>query len=145
MRYNNEFISVFGNKTDIITDIFYKGPNNTTNFFGYGVNTVYDKTKPKKFRYYRVRYDLGDISLQLRHRFSDKVMISFGPSYQFYSFDSTDKYNKVRNIVNDPIPGYSKTFYISDRLIWRYFSLTIDTRNSQALPDRGVNRGNHTS
>lgn len=51
LRYNNEFISVFGNKTDIITDIFYKGPNNTTNFFGYGVNTVYDKTKPKKFRY----------------------------------------------------------------------------------------------
>ncbi|MBK7562153.1 MAG: hypothetical protein IPI68_11760 [Chitinophagaceae bacterium] len=140
LRYNNEFISVFGNKTDIITDIFYKGPNNTTNFFGYGVNTVYDKTKPKKFRYYRVRYDLGDISLQLRHRFSDKVMISFGPSYQFYSFDSTDKYNKVRNIVNDPIPGYSKTFlYKRQAYFGGIFSLTIDTRNSQALPDRGVN------
>ena len=140
-RYNNEFISVIGNKTDITTDIEYKGPNNTSNFFGYGVTTPYDKTKTGKFKYYRVRYDLGDISLQLRHRFSEKVSISFGPSYQFYSFDSTDKFNRVKNIVvNNSIPGYNKTYlYKRQGYFGGIFSLNIDTRNNLALPDRGVN------
>ena len=139
-RYNNEFISVFGNKTDLITDIFYKGPNNTSNFFGYGVTTPYNKANVGKFKYYRVRYDLGDISLQLRHRFSEKVMLSFGPSYQFYSFDSTDKFNKARNIVLNSIPGYSKTFlYKKQAYFGGIFSLIVDSRNTKALPDRGVN------
>ncbi len=140
-RYNNEFIGVIGNKTDIITDISYKGPNNTSNFFGYGVTTLYDKTKVGKFRYYRIRYDLGDISLQLRHRFSEKVMLSFGPSYQFYSFDSTDKFNKARNIVlNNSIPGYAKTnLYKKQGYFGGIFSLIVDSRNTKALPDRGVN------
>ena len=85
ISYNNEFIGVFGRNTDITTEFDYKGPNNTSNFFGYGMNSVYDKTKPKKFKYYRIRYDLGDISLQLRHRFSSKVSLSLGPTFQFYS------------------------------------------------------------
>ena len=34
VKYNNEFISALGDKTDLITDIEYKGPNNTSNFFG---------------------------------------------------------------------------------------------------------------
>ena len=72
IRYNNEFIGVIGKKTDLLTDIEYRGPNNTSNFFGYGINSVYDKTKTGRFRFYRIRYDLGDISLQLRHRCSSK-------------------------------------------------------------------------
>ncbi len=141
LRYNNEFIGVFGNNTDVITDVEYKGPNGTTNFFGYGVKTIYNKSNPGKFRFYRIRYDLGDIALQLRHRFSNKVSLAIGPNFQFYSLDSTDKLNKTRNVVLNtlalglnPATVYEKQSYLGVRA-----NLTVDTRNSQALPDKGIN------
>ena len=140
-KYNNEFISVMGDKTDIITDIEYRGPNNTTNFFGYGVNSVYDKTKTGRFRYYRVRYDLGEISLQLRQRFSDKVMMTFGPVFQFYSLEKDEKLNKVRNVVLNtvatglnPLTVFERQSYVGAKL-----SLTIDTRDNKIIPSTGIN------
>ena len=140
-KYNNEFISVMGDKTDIVTDIEYRGPNNTTNFFGYGVNSVYDKTKTGRFRYYRVRYDLGEISLQLRQRFSDKVMMTFGPVFQFYSLDKDEKLNKVRNVVLNtvgselnPLTVFERQSYVGAKL-----TLTIDTRDNKIIPSTGIN------
>jgi hypothetical protein len=141
VSYHNELISVIGKNNDVVSDITYMGPNNTTNFFGYGMNSVYDKTKTGRFRYYRIRYDLGDITVQLRHRFSDKVMISIGPKFQFYSFDSTDNLNKVRNVVVNPIPtGLNPTtLYKKQGYFGVAASFVVDTRNSSAMPDKGVN------
>jgi hypothetical protein len=140
ISYRNELMSVMGKNTDITTNIAYLGPNNTTNFFGYGMNTIYDKTKPGQFRYYRARYDLGDIVLQLRHRFSDKVMLSFGPQFQFYSMDVTDKLNSVRNIVVSPPAGLNPLYAFKKQgYFGGKFSLEIDTRNSTAMPDKGIN------
>jgi hypothetical protein len=141
LRYNNEFIGVFGNNTDIVTNVEYKGPNNTTNFFGYGVKSIYNKSNDGKFKFYRIRYDLGDVALQVRHRFSNKVMLSVGPNLQWYSLDSTDKLNKKRNVVLNtvatglnPATLYKKQTYLGARV-----TFTVDTRNSEALPDRGIN------
>ncbi|HEV7782170.1 MAG TPA: hypothetical protein VGO58_12940 [Chitinophagaceae bacterium] len=141
VHYNNEFISVLGDKTDILTDIDYKGPNATSNFFGYGVNTIYDKTKTGKFRFYRIRYDLGDITLQLRQRFTDDFMLLFGPEYQFYSMDSADALNAKRNVVLNtvasglnPATVFENQSYIGARL-----SIIIDTRDNKVHPEKGVN------
>lgn len=141
-QYHNEFMSVIGDKTDIMTDIEYKGPNNTTNFFGYGVNTFYDKTKKGKFRFYRARYDLGDVALQLRHRFSNKVMLTFGPAFQFYKMDSTDNLNKTRNIfVNaNNITGFDKnTAFKKQSYLGAIVNFIVNTRDHPALPSTGVN------
>ncbi len=143
-QYHNEFMSVIGDKTDIIGDIEYKGPNNTSNFFGYGVNSVYDKNKTGRFRYYRARYDLGEVALQLRHRFSNKVMLSFGPTFQFYSMDSTDNLNKARYIFlnaksNDPLLFDKSTAFARQSYFGGVISLIIDTRNHPVLPSNGVN------
>ena len=138
ITYNNEFIGVFSRNTDITTEIDYKGPNNTTNFFGYGMNSVYDKTKPGKFKFYRVRYDLGDITLSLRHRFSSKASISFGPTFQFYSYDSTDNFNKVRNVEVTPPAGITSTINNKQSYLGAKLGLTIDTRNNQAIPGKGI-------
>lgn len=139
ITYNNEFIGVFGRRTDLTTEIDYRGPNNfTTNFFGYGMNSVYDDTKPGQFRYYRVRYDLGDVALMLRHRFSNKVMFSIGPNLQFFHYDSTDRFNKIRNVEITPPAGITST--INDRQ--SYFGvkalLSVDTRDNQAVPTKGI-------
>jgi hypothetical protein len=138
ISYNNEFIGVFGRNTDIISEIDYKGPNNTTNFFGYGMDSKYDKAKPDKFKFYRIRYDLGDITLQLRHRFSTKASLSFGPTFQFYSYDSTDQFNKARNVELNPLSGLNQGIFNKRQ---SYFGaklgLNIDTRNHPALPGKG--------
>ncbi len=139
ISYNNEFIGVFGRNTDLTTAIDYKGPNNTSNFFGYGMNSVYDKTKTGKFRFYRIRSDLGDITLQLRHRFSSKVMLSAGPTFQFYSYDSTDQFNKVRNVELNPLSGLNQgVFDKRQSYIGAKLGLTVDTRNHPALPSKGI-------
>lgn len=139
-QYHNEFMSVIGDKTDIVGDIEYRGPNNTSNFFGYGVNSIYDKTKTGRFRYYRARYDVGEVALQLRHRFSNKVMFSFGPAFQIYSMDSTDNLNKVRNIFLNNMSGVVKsTAFARQSYFGARVSLNIDTRNHPVLPSTGIN------
>lgn len=140
ISYNNEFIGVFGRKTDIVSEIDYKGPNNTSNFFGYGMDTVRYKDrvgKLGKFKYFRIRYDLGDISLQLRHRFSEKVSFSFGPTFQFFSYDSTDKFNKIRNVEVSP-PAAIATINKNQSYIGAKLDLAVDTRNNPAMPSKGV-------
>jgi hypothetical protein len=135
-RYYSEYISVFSKKSDLLFDADIKSPNNTSNFFGYGVGTFYDKTKPGKFKYYRARYNLGDISLLLRQNFSPKVVMTLGPTYEFYSMDSSD--NKNRNIVTvipglDPNSRFKKQSYFGFR-----FGFDVDTRNNAVLPEKGI-------
>lgn len=139
VNYHNEFIGVLGDKTDLVTDIEYRGPNATSNFFGYGMNTIYNKSQPGKFRFYRIRYDLGDITLQLRQRFSDKFMILFGPTFQFYSMDSADALNKKRNVVlNTAASGLTPSVFERQSYIGGKISIIIDTRDHPVLPEKGV-------
>ncbi|NOT52952.1 MAG: hypothetical protein HOP10_16970 [Chitinophagaceae bacterium] len=138
LQYNNEFMSVFGRKTDIISDINYKGPNNTTNFFGYGMADVDYDSKPDGFRFYRIRYDLGDVSLQVRHRFSEKVSLAIGPNFQFYHYDSTDKFNKIRNVELTAPNGLMPLFDKRQSYFGVKTDLLVDTRDNHAVPSRGI-------
>lgn len=137
-RWYSEYIGVFGRKSDLLTDLDIKAPNNTTNFFGYGNESDYDKDI-YSFRYYRARYSLGDISILLRKNFSPKVNLTVGPTYQFYSLDETDKFNAVRYITTAPFNGldpstlYEKQSYFGGKL-----SLSVDTRNSKAMTRKGI-------
>ena len=137
-RYASEYIGVLGKSIDLLTDFDIKAPNNTTNFFGYGNETIYDKTKPGKFRYYRARYNLGNLSMLLRKRFSEKVMLAVGPTFQFFSLDSAD--NRNRNIIKppfvtglDPTTLYAKQSYFGVKA-----SLVVDTRDNAVIPMRGI-------
>lgn len=142
LTYNNEFIGVIGYNTDITSEIDYRGPNNTSNFFGYGMNSVYDKTntnpEKRKFKYYRIRYDLGDLSLMLRHRFSSKVSLSFGPTFQWFTLDPNETLNSKRNVHYSPPPGISSSKEIRESFIGARLGLTVDTRNHPALPGKGI-------
>src|SRR5205085_5132545 len=101
-----------------------------TNFFGYGTNRVYDKTKPGKFKYYRARYDLGDAYLLIRHRFSKKVQMNVGPTFQFYEMDSNDKLNMQRFISQTGFgPGKNglipNDIFRKQKYFGIYFSLVV--------------------
>lgn len=143
-RFHNEIISVFGKKTDLTSDIDVKSPFNTTLFYGYGMNSVYDKTKPQKFKYYRARYDLADVYLNLRHRFSTKVELNLGPTFQFYEMDTDDKLNMQR-FISKTGTGAGKngldsaTVFSKQKYLGVNFSLSVDTRNSKVLTEKGIN------
>lgn len=135
-RFYSEYIGILGKNIDLLTDIDIKAPNNTTNFFGYGATSVYDKSKPGKFKYYRARYNLGDVSLLLRKRFSDKVMLTAGPTYQFYSMDKEDNLN--RNIITAGTGLDQATLYAKQSYFGGKASLLVDTRDNKVLPAKGI-------
>jgi hypothetical protein len=143
-KYNGEFMSVFGKRTDIVANIDIRSPNNTTNFFGYGMNSVYDKTKPGKFKYYRARYDLADAYLLIRHRSANnKMQFQIGPTFQFYEMDADDKKNMVRFIsLTGTGPGQNglqaADIFQKQKYFGIYGSLLIDTRNNKVLPEKGI-------
>lgn len=138
-RYANEFMSVLGKNTDLMTDIDVKAPNNTTNFFGYGMNSVYDKTQTGKFRFYRARYNLADASLMIRERFSPKFTVSFGPTFQRYELDSTDDKNSQRFITDVPANGLNiNTAFNSEMYFGGRLNMILDLRDKRALPSKGI-------
>jgi len=138
VRYNAEFIGTFGRRSDLLFETDIKAPE-ITNFFGYGVNSIYDKEKPGRFRYYRARYNLGDITLSLRKNFSEKVFLTLGPTFQFFSLDPNDRRNANRFIVQtgenglNPSTLFEKQSYFGGR-----FSFTADTRDNRILPRKGI-------
>jgi len=131
-RYAAEYYGVFGRKTDLITYLDIKAPY-ITNFFGYGDTSFYDKTKPGEYKYYRARYNTGDVAILLRKRFSDKVMFTFGPAFQYYSMDSTDNLNRNIVIKKPTSTVFEKQSYLGGR-----YSFIVDTRNNKAVPYKGV-------
>jgi len=142
-RYHNEHIAVFGRNTDITTDIDIRSPFNTTLFFGYGMGSVYDKTKPGKFKYYRARYDLADLYLNIRHRFSKQVELNVGPTFQYYEMDNEDKLNMKRFIFQTGT-GVGKngldsaSIFSKQKYLGIYFSFNVDTRDNKVLPQKGI-------
>ncbi len=138
-RYSNEFMGVIGKNMDLITDIDIRSPNNTTNFFGYGMNSKYVKSSPGQFRYYRARYDLADATIQLRQRFSEKVTLSFGPTFQYYEMDTDDKLNMARYISQTGLNGLNPvTLYSNQKYFGALINLLVDTRDHKVLPKKGV-------
>lgn len=140
-NYHGEFISVLGDNTDIIADLDYRGPNGTANFFGYGMNSIFNKNAPGGFRFYRVRYDFGDFAVQLRQRLSKSLTIGLGPVYQMYHIDSSDEFNKVRNVfVNNAALGLDpNTFTRRQSYAGGKFSLQLKTMDHEVLPESGIN------
>ena len=136
-RFNSEFTKAVG-AMDLVLNADIKAPNNVSNFFGFGNesrNLI--KTKPGKIDYYRTRYTQGDISMLLR-KAGKSISFSFGPEYQFYGLDTAD--NNGRIIVNPAESGLSVT-KVSQNKSWfgGHLNIGIDTRNSSALPTRGIN------
>ena len=136
-RWYSEFIGVFGKNPDLLFEADLKAPNNTTNFFGYGLNSVYDKTQPGKFKYYRARNDLGDFSLLVRKNISEKVKLIMGPAFQFFSLDSNDNTNRfiltTVPVILNPSTLFNKQSYFGGKL-----AFIADTRDNPVLTRKGM-------
>ncbi len=136
-KYNLELNSSNG-KRALLLDADIKSPNNVTNFFSLGNESVFDKSNGKKIKYYRTRFNLGDIALLLRFKPAASVTITAGPAFQFYSIEKED--NKNRFINSPSLNGLdSATLYQAKRYAGGILSIGIDNRNNKVLPSRGIN------
>ena len=141
-RWYSEFIGALGKNSDLLFDADIKAPNNTINFFGYGNATVFDKSKPGKHKYYRARFQLGDISLLVRRRFGSAVSVELGPTFEFYSLDSAQNKNRfILKTGTGPTDNglNAATLFSNQSFIGGLLRLSVDTRNNKVLSTRGVN------
>lgn len=138
VKYNAEFIGIFGRKNDLLVEADIQAPQ-VPNFFGYGSSTVYDKSMPGKFRYYRTRYNRGDISALVRRHFTDAISIQLGPVFEYFNMDSTDKHNRKRFVVQDKPAGFNAlTAFNRQTYLGGMLTLTADTRDRHNMPTKGI-------
>ena len=101
MRYTGEWLHTLG-KADFTLRATANAPNNTTNFFGLGNESVYEKTGDHK-RYYRTRFSTYLVDPAIRFRKSARSSFSIGPALYVYFFNQED--NKGRFIENEGLIG----------------------------------------
>jgi hypothetical protein len=136
-KYSSEFIGVLGKKSDLLFNADIKAPNNTSNFFGYGNSTFFDKTKPGKITFYRARSTLADVSVLVRKNFSRVFDMTIGPVMEFYGMKKED--NIGRFIAQTGTNGLDEaTLYKSKSYAGAFLSFTLDGRNNKALPSKGI-------
>ena len=75
---------------DLSLKIDALGPFNQSNFFGYGNQTVFDKSEDKEISYYRNKYDLINADVFLSYHPLQHLKLFYGSSSSFY-FSSAGK------------------------------------------------------
>ncbi len=133
INYTADYKKVFG-KNDLNINVFSRGPNNVSNFFGIGNNT-YFRERDGKISYYRNRYDYvqGDVRIS---RTLKNWTISGGPGVQFYNSklsSNDEKFLKDFNLLTPDEEVFSDKWYAG-----AVGSAVFDTRNDKSSPTSGV-------
>ncbi|MBB6125966.1 BamA/TamA family outer membrane protein [Mucilaginibacter lappiensis] len=132
--YVAEWKKLIGNN-DFGINILSRGPNNLSNFFGIGNNTVFENKGDHQISYYRNRYDYvtGDVSL---HHTYGNWNISAGIAGQFYNSQASNNDERFLNDYNQAHPN-EKVFgtKVYGGVI---ANAKLDTRNKLIIPTQGV-------
>lgn len=133
LKYQGEFNHMFGN-TDLVVNASLSNPV-LNNFFGFGNETVLDKTKD--LDYYTVRYKYLVGELLFRKRFNTILDVMAGPVVNHY-WDKFEN-NKGRILGKPELQGldssnvYSQKTYVGGKM-----SILVNNLDNILLPTRGV-------
>jgi hypothetical protein len=135
LKYNGEWIHVAGT-TDFTLQALVNAPDNTTNYFGTGNETVLVKGDNYR-RFYRTRYNTFFLDPSLRWRFGTGTSLSVGPSVQLYRMDEAD--NVGRLIKNTSvIKSYDSTTVGRRKAhLGLRINYVVDRTSSSILPSSG--------
>jgi hypothetical protein len=134
-RYEGDFIQVVGHE-DLTIRADVRAPVNVTNFFGFGNNTPFIRNMPEGERFYRIRYDIADVSVLLRRQLQSWMRINYGLTFQYFRVH--EQVNKDHFIDMPGIPGINTaTLYKEKFFAGPHFKLDINTQNNKILPTRG--------
>ena len=132
-KYTGIFNSLIA-KNDLVVNAESETPT-LNNFFGYGNESVYDKSLP--LHYYRTRYKYFSGELLVRKRYNDIFQVSVGPTYYRYWNDYKD--NSGRILSNLPVIGKdSASIYSPKQYAGGKVKFDINYINSEVFPTRGI-------
>ncbi|MCW3080943.1 BamA/TamA family outer membrane protein [Segetibacter sp.] len=133
--YLGDVRKVFG-KTDLLINVFLRGPENISNFYGVGNETEFIKTKAKGITFYRNRYDYINADIRLKQNVSRHLKLSAGIAAQYYASSKEDNANRY-------LSTYHASHLVENIFSKRYYAglvggALLDTRNRLVLPFKGV-------
>ncbi len=130
-NYNGVFNQALG-KNDLLINANFISPT-LNNFFGFGNESVFDKSKSLEF--YRVRYRNITADVLYRKRIKDIASFAFGPTYYHYSSDFEN--NKGRLLDNTALFDSAATFSSKDYLGAKV-RFDVNYIDNQLFPKRGL-------
>ena len=133
-HYHGEWMQAVG-KADVLLQADAFAPNNTQNFFGYGDESVFNKTGDYK-TFYRSRFSLYKFNPALRFGGKKGNYFTVGPAIQYYRFDAED--NKGRYIDLFKPQTYDSVTLDRGKLhAGIVLKFNRDVRDSRLLPTSG--------
>jgi len=139
LHYDADFIKVSRN-TDLLFRSDAKLPTVRTRFFGYGNNTVFDKNKGLNF--YKIQYTLIEASLMASHSIAPWLRLNYGPVLQYFKIPVAR--NEHHYITSEYVPESSDRIFDNKWYAGAEVRATINTRNSDLIPTRGIFANIHT-
>jgi len=135
INYLGQWTAAVG-KADFTLKAIVDAPDNTTNFFGEGDNTVLNKTGDYH-RFYCARFNFYQLDPALRWHTGKRSTFSFGPSLQLYHLNPAD--NLGRSVSQQGlITSYDSTSYTKTRAHAGLLASFISNgRNNNILPTAG--------
>jgi hypothetical protein len=134
ISYSGDFKKLIGNN-DLNVKVLSMGPNNVSNFFGIGNESVYVDKGKKEIRYYRNNYDHVIADVRLSHTYGS-LELSGGVAGQFYYSGEDDNERRFLLEYNQQNPQehvFSRKGYAG--LI---AGAELDTRDNVTFPSSGV-------
>jgi hypothetical protein len=132
-KYLGEFTDIIGH-TDLTLGVTAKAPNNTINFFGYGNETVFDKSRTIK--YYRTRFSLYSVEPLLHTKLSPHFQVIYGPTFNAYMLDKDENNNRI--ITDFAHNGLDSASVVTNKTyVGLKAGFEVDTRNNPVMPTRG--------
>jgi hypothetical protein len=134
ITYTGDFKKVIGNN-NLMVNFTSRGPNNVSNFFGLGNESVFVNRGLRQIKYYRNRYDYltADVSL---YQDMGYWRVSEGVAGQFYSASRDDNEKKFLTVYDQQNPDqkvFQERYYAGFRT-----SLSYDSRNKAVIPTQGL-------
>ncbi|GAB3016436.1 BamA/TamA family outer membrane protein [Spirosoma pulveris] len=133
LKYDGIFTDAIG-KNDLWVNASVKAPDNVTNFFGPGNETVFEKQR--RIRYYRTRYDLINLAVLLKRNVGAHIQLMAGPVFQHFSLDTDENAGRFIDTYVSQLPD-SEKFLRRESYGGLQAGLQIDQRNKPVQPSRG--------
>jgi hypothetical protein len=142
VKYNGSFTDVLG-LWDLKLNVDVSAPNSVTNFFGFGNETVFNRSADEDFQveraidYYRLRFKYFNHTGMLVNNFGPNA--SFGIGHHFQTAKVEHDYNGEDRFILDPDNIDDPDFFS-----WKVFEGAImqfqyDSRDNPRLTTRGIN------
>lgn len=134
-QYSGYFTGFIG-KYDLRIDLDGKAPNNTSNFFGIGNQSGFDKSGSKPIQKYRTRFDLISLDVHLSRELNPNLRINGGFVGSYYNNNHKD--NQDRFIASYAMENPKEQVFSTKYFAGLKAGLQLDTRDDALLPSKGV-------